>query len=55
MHRQPLFSSFCCVVGRPEGKSRSGEFFGRGVCLPSGSGMTDEELAAVAERVRLAL
>nr|WP_290429087.1 aminotransferase class I/II-fold pyridoxal phosphate-dependent enzyme [Caenimonas aquaedulcis] len=53
MHQQPLFR------GAPyfahEGGDLSGSLFDAGICLPSGSNMTDEQQARVIEQLRRAL
>ena len=51
MHRQPLFKECRFYSHFPEGKSVSDNIFEQGLCLPSGSVMTDEEQ----ERVILTL
>jgi pyridoxal phosphate-dependent aminotransferase EpsN len=47
MHLQPLFRD-CEVVGGDVAR----EVFERGICLPSGSGMTPDQQARVIEVVR---
>lgn len=47
MHMQPLFEGSEFV-----GHGRSADLFRRGLCLPSGSGMTDEEQGRVIAAVR---
>ncbi len=51
MHLQPVFAGYACIGG-----SVSADLFARGLCLPSGSGMTGEQLdrvvAAIMECVR---
>jgi pyridoxal phosphate-dependent aminotransferase EpsN len=42
MHLQPLFANFTCVGG-----SVSEKIFENGLCLPSGSHMTDADLSRV--------
>jgi dTDP-4-amino-4,6-dideoxygalactose transaminase len=48
-----MFAS-CAFVSANEAAPHSADFFARGVCLPSGSGMAEEELAFVAQAVRAA-
>ena len=50
MHLQPVFRHCDC-----EGGDVSEELFHRGLCLPSGSALTDEQLAWIAREVREAL
>lgn len=47
MHLQPLYRDFPCIGGRVAER-----LFERGLCLPSGSQMTEADLARVAEAVR---
>src|SRR5690606_9848202 len=47
MHLQPLFSGYTRVGG-----SIAEELFASGLCLPSGSNLTDPELERVAEGIR---
>jgi dTDP-4-amino-4,6-dideoxygalactose transaminase len=47
MHMQPVFAG-CRSVGG----SVSGSLFADGLCLPSGSGLTDEDHARVVAHVR---
>jgi pyridoxal phosphate-dependent aminotransferase EpsN len=47
MHLQPVFAS-----ARVRGGAVAEDLFLRGLCLPSGSGMTDEQLQFVAQTVR---
>ena len=47
MHLQPVFADAPCVGG-----AVAEDLFDRGVCLPSGSGMTDEDLERVIAAVR---
>lgn len=54
MHRQPLFRD-CMYFTEEEGVSVSDELFEKGVCLPSGSSLTEDEQARVVEVVRKAL
>ncbi len=44
MHRQPVFSETPCYGG-----SVADEFFARGICLPSGGGLDNETVSAIAE------
>ena len=46
MHLQPVFAELECIGG-----SVSTDIFERGLCLPSGSGMTDEELDRVVRAI----
>ena len=46
MHLQPVFAELECIGG-----GVSTEIFDRGLCLPSGSGMTDEELDRVVSAI----
>jgi dTDP-4-amino-4,6-dideoxygalactose transaminase len=50
MHLQPVFADAPCVGGEV-----AEDLFTRGVCLPSGSGMSDEDLERVIAAVRDAL
>jgi dTDP-4-amino-4,6-dideoxygalactose transaminase len=47
MHMQPAFAS-CEFLGRGVAEG----IFGRGICLPSGSGLTESQQAAVVSQVR---
>jgi dTDP-4-amino-4,6-dideoxygalactose transaminase len=47
MHLQPVFARYECVGG-----SVAADLFDRGLCLPSGSGLTEADLARVARSVR---
>jgi pyridoxal phosphate-dependent aminotransferase EpsN len=47
MHLQPVFAAF-----ERRGGGVAEELFQYGLCLPSGSNLTPEELARVVERVR---
>ena len=51
MHLQPLFVG-CKYFTHGDGESIADRLFTDGVCLPSGSGMTDEEQQRVIEVVR---
>lgn len=51
MHLQPVFRDYPYFVDI-EGESLSDELFARGVCLPSGSAMTEKDLDRVIEGVR---
>lgn len=53
MHNQPVFSDMDFVTCK-EGESVGDDIFRRGVCLPSGTAMTQEELEKVADIVRKA-
>jgi dTDP-4-amino-4,6-dideoxygalactose transaminase len=48
MHCQPYFSD-CEYFTQEEDVSVSAHIFGRGICMPSGSQMTDEDLQRVAK------
>jgi UDP-N-acetylbacillosamine transaminase len=50
MHLQPLFKGTACYGGEVSGK-----FFSKGLCLPSGSAMTKDDVARVASVVREAV
>ncbi len=50
MHLQPMFADRPCVGG-----AVAEEFFHRGVCLPSGSSLTEDDLERVVTSVRKAL
>ena len=50
LHRQPVFRGFECVGGEV-----ADGLFGKGVCLPSGSGLTAEEQQQVIEVIRNAV
>jgi len=51
MHLQPLFQG-CRYFTHEEGNSVSDELFATGVCLPSGSSLTEEEQERVVDCVR---
>lgn len=51
MHLQPLFAG-CKYFKHGEGESVADRLFAIGVCLPSGSGMMEEEQQRVIEAVR---
>ncbi len=53
MHNQPIFSD-ADFVSCKEGESVGNDIFRRGVCMPSGTGMTEEELRRVADVFRTA-
>lgn len=50
LHRQPLYSDCPCIGG-----AVSEDLFNRGLCLPSGSGMTEPDLERVVRSVRKVL
>ena len=50
MHLQPLFADVAC-----EGGEVAARLYHRGVCLPSGSGLTDADVDRVVDGVRAAL
>lgn len=54
LHLQPLFKD-CDYYPHDDDKSVSEELFNNGICLPSGTNMTDEELYRVIECVRKSL
>jgi dTDP-4-amino-4,6-dideoxygalactose transaminase len=47
MHRQPVFEQFECVGG-----DVAEDLFRRGLCLPSGSNLTPEDLERVVTVIR---
>lgn len=54
MHLQPLFAD-APYYSHGENFDCSGDLFDRGLCLPSGSNMTDEQVQRVAEALRAAV
>ena len=50
MHLQPVFAD-CPFFSQVDGQSVSEDLFGRGLCLPSGSGQTDEQQDLIIEKV----
>lgn len=54
MHLQPLFAGRVFVPHRP-GLDVAADLFHRGVCIPSGSNMTEEQVGRIAEVIRTAL
>jgi pyridoxal phosphate-dependent aminotransferase EpsN len=46
MHLQPVFGGVPCIGG-----ATAEDLFARGVCLPSGSGMSDEDVDRVVDAV----
>jgi dTDP-4-amino-4,6-dideoxygalactose transaminase len=48
MHLQPLFAG-CRYYQHEDGKDVSADLFDRGICLPSGSNMVDEQLERVVD------
>jgi pyridoxal phosphate-dependent aminotransferase EpsN len=54
MHLQPVFEK-ARYYPHEEGKDVSADLFARGLCLPSGSGMTDEQQARVIGAVKEAM
>ncbi|MCP4084796.1 MAG: aminotransferase class I/II-fold pyridoxal phosphate-dependent enzyme [Actinomycetia bacterium] len=50
MHEQPVFQGFEAIGGQT-----ASNMFAHGICLPSGSGLTDDELSHVVTSVRQAL
>lgn len=53
MHNQPIFSD-ADFISSKEGESVGNDIFRRGVCMPSGTGMTEEDLQRVADVFRTA-
>lgn len=53
MHNQPIFSD-ADFISCKEGESIGNDIFRRGVCMPSGTGMTEEDLQRVADVFRTA-
>lgn len=51
MHLQPVFKGVEFFSSNPEGTSVSEDIFARGLCLPSDTKMTDEDLERVVTRV----
>ena len=51
MHNQPIFSEMDFISCK-EGESVGNDIFRRGVCMPSGTAMTEEDLQRVASVVR---
>lgn len=54
MHLQPVFAEYPYFLHEEE-ESVSDELFAYGICLPSGSSMTEEELGRVIGRIRTVL
>lgn len=54
MHRQPIFSAFE-YFAHEQDNSVSDDLFQRGLCLPSGSNLTDAEVDRVIEQLRFLL
>jgi pyridoxal phosphate-dependent aminotransferase EpsN len=54
MHLQPVFKRSRCYL-HEEGRDVGADLFRRGLCLPSGSGMTEEQQSRVIEAVKEAL
>jgi dTDP-4-amino-4,6-dideoxygalactose transaminase len=54
MHRQPLFAG-AEYVSHGENYDCSGDLYDRGLCLPSGSNMTDNQIERVCNAVRTAI
>ena len=50
MHLQPVFAG--AKYYRHDGRDVSGELFSRGLCLPSGSNMTDDDISFVIGAIR---
>lgn len=53
MHNQPIFSD-ADFISCKDGESVGNDIFRRGVCMPSGTGMTEEDLQRVADVFRTA-
>lgn len=51
MHQQPLFAG-CVYYPHAEGSSFSDDAFAQGICLPSGSNMTQAQLARIIKTLR---
>ncbi len=51
MHLQPVFKGGDFFSHNPEGMSVSEDIFARGLCLPSDTKMTDEDLERVVTRI----
>ena len=47
MHNQPIFSD-ADFISCQEGESVGDDIFRRGICMPSGTAMTDDDLEKVA-------
>jgi dTDP-4-amino-4,6-dideoxygalactose transaminase len=54
MHRQPLFSGAAYFPHEP-GRDMAASLFDAGICLPSGSNLTDSQIDRVIEQLRRAL
>ncbi len=50
MHLQPYFESYDYII--VDGVDNSAHLFDHGVCLPSGSDMTDEQQTRVIEIIK---
>jgi pyridoxal phosphate-dependent aminotransferase EpsN len=58
MHMQPVFENaryYPHAEGQGKGQDVSADLFARGLCLPSGSGMTEEQQARVIDGIKEAL
>ena len=53
MHNQPIFSEMDFISCK-EGESVGNDIFRRGVCMPSGTAMTEDDLNRVANAFRKA-
>ena len=51
MHNQPIFSD-AAFISCQEGESVGDDIFRRGICMPSGTAMTDDDLEKVASVFR---
>ncbi|MBO5779750.1 MAG: DegT/DnrJ/EryC1/StrS family aminotransferase, partial [Muribaculaceae bacterium] len=51
MHMQPVFADAPSYLAEGYENGLSGELFRRGLCLPSSSTLTDEQIAHVAQRI----
>jgi len=54
MHRQPLFAD-AAYVSHGENYDCSGDLYDRGLCLPSGSNMTEDQIDRVCNAMRTAI
>jgi len=50
LHLQPVFSQFACYGG-----ASSEKLFKRGLCLPSGSGLRDEQIELICKTVKMSV
>lgn len=54
LHSQPIFR-FCCYYPHTPGESVSDRLFERGICLPSGSALTEDEQNMIIDIVQSAV